>query len=62
MFDILVINVTQHDKTHKNVPEIKKMCHWYHMKGQLFSFSMVKKIISIMHSVGKLWTLKVKKQ
>ena len=37
-------------------PRNKKWVIAYHMKGELFSFSMVNKIISIMH-----WTLKVEK-
>ena len=48
--------VTQHDKTHKNVPEIKNEL--------LVSYERAtrEKIISIMHSVGKLRTLQVEKQ
>ena len=60
IFSERVTYVTQHDKTHKSVPENKKLLVSYERATlQLFNGGQ---IISIMHSVGKLWTLKVEKQ
>ena len=52
--------MTQHDKTHKNVPEKKELFVSY--ERATLSLFNGEQIISFMHSVGKLWTLKVEKQ